>query len=101
MDQVERAHPTRERIDIIDALRGFALLGILLVNIRSWSGWWSLEPAQRHVLSGGPDSTWWFNFLVTAVLEGKFYTIFSFLFGLGFALQLSRLQRRSLAGVAI
>lgn len=98
---MDRVHPTRDRIDVIDALRGFALLGILLVNIRSWSGWFSLEPAQRDALSGGPDWTWWFNFLVTAVLEGKFYTIFSFLFGLGFALQLSRLQRRGLAGVAI
>ena len=101
MDQGGSAGPTLERIDILDALRGFALLGILLVNIRAWSGWFTLETAQKDALAGGPDGTWWFNFLVTAVLEGKFYTIFSFLFGLGFALQLSRLQERGLAGVAI
>lgn len=101
MDQTAAVGPARNRIDLLDALRGFALLGILLVNIRSWSGWFSLEPAQRDALAGGAESTWWHQFLVTAVLEGKFYTIFSFLFGLGFALQLSRLERRGAAGVSI
>ena len=95
------ASPGNDRVAAIDALRGFALLGILIVNIRAWSGWFSLEAAERYALSGGPGATWWFEFLVSAVLEGKFYTIFSFLFGLGFTLQLSRLERRGLRGIAI
>ncbi|MGI8931843.1 MAG: DUF418 domain-containing protein [Sphingomicrobium sp.] len=93
--------PGRDRIEVIDALRGFALMGILIVNIRAWAGWFSLEAAERHALAGGPAGTWWFEFLVSAALEGKFYTIFSFLFGLGFTLQLARLEKRGLQGVAI
>lgn len=91
----------RERIDLLDALRGLALFGILVVNIRAWAGWFSLESAGRDVLTGGPQATWWANYFFAAVLEGKFYTIFSFLFGLGFALQLSRLEKRGLEGAAI
>ena len=93
--------PVRDRIELLDALRGFALLGIILVNIRAWSGWFTLSDTERDLLAGGAESEWWFTFLVAAVLEGKFYTIFSFLFGLGFALQLTRLQQRGLQGVVI
>lgn len=101
MTESNRAGPVSDRIDLLDSLRGFALLGILLVNIRAWAGWFNLGPAERNALAGGPDGTWWYEFLVAAVLEGKFYTIFSFLFGIGFTLQLSRLQSRGLRGVAI
>lgn len=93
--------PARERIDLVDALRGFALFGIVIANIAGWAGWFLLTPSERDALAGGPESTWWYNFLETAVIEGKFYTIFSFLFGLGFALQLSRLEGRGLAGISI
>ena len=101
MAEDEGAAPVRDRIDLLDALRGFALLGILIVNIRAWSGWFTLTHPERDLLAGGVESSKWFTLLVAAVLEGKFYTIFSFLFGLGFALQLSRLQARGLHGVAI
>jgi len=101
MTKSEGASSAGDRIDLLDALRGFALLGILLVNIRAWSGWFMLSDIERNALAGGADGTWWYNFLIVALFEGKFYTIFSFLFGLGFALQLSRLQKRGLEGVAI
>lgn len=101
MAESVRAGPVRDRIDLLDALRGFALLGILLVNIRAWAGWFNLSEPERDALSGGPDAAWWYEFLMAAVLEGKFYTIFSFLFGMGFMLQLSRLQARGDRGVAI
>jgi uncharacterized protein len=50
--------PVRDRIELLDALRGFALLGIILVNIRAWSGWFTLSPAQKDVLAGGAESEW-------------------------------------------
>ena len=93
--------PKKNRIDILDALRGFALLGIIVINVQSWAGWWALYPPEQAAVSGGPESAWWYRFLLTSVVEGKFYTIFSFLFGLGFALQLSRLQLRGLDGTRI
>ena len=85
---------------MLDALRGLALLGILLANINDWSGWGSLRDPQKFALAGQAIARA-YDFLVAALIEGKFYTIFSFLFGLGFSLQLARLERRGADGVAI
>ncbi|MEU9271474.1 DUF418 domain-containing protein [Streptomyces sp. NPDC048251] len=70
------------RIPQIDALKGFALLGICVVNAPVLAGAWDL--------TSGPDTTatdrtvaW----LVTALFTTKFYLIFSFLFGYSFVLQ--------------
>jgi len=101
MDENQLATAARDRIDLLDALRGFALLGIIVVNVRAWAGWFTFEPAGRAAVAGGAQSVWWYEFLLASLVEGKFYTIFSFLFGLGFALQLSRLQRRGLDGFLI
>jgi uncharacterized protein len=78
------ALPTQplERIQAIDLLRGFALLGILLVNF-----------VGSEVARTGPidDEV---RRLLDFFISSKFYTTFSFLFGLGFALQLLRAQAR-------
>lgn len=95
------ADAQRDRIVVLDALRGFALLGIIVANVRDWAGWFALQPAEAAAVSGGAERAWWYEFLLASFVEGKFYTIFSFLFGLGFALQLSRLQRRGLDGIHI
>lgn len=88
-----------ERIEVLDALRGFALLGILLANIRDWSAWsWlSFEEKSQMVAPSVVRVT---EFLNYALIESKFYTLFSFLFGLGFALQLTRLKQKGL-GISI
>jgi uncharacterized protein len=101
MDHKPPLGPAQDRFELLDALRGFALLGILLVNMRAWAGWFTLSEAERALFAGGAENAWWYSFLIAAIFEGKFYTIFSFLFGLGFALQLSRLQSRGLHGAAI
>ena len=31
--------PTKKRLEILDVIRGFAILGIALANIQSWSGY--------------------------------------------------------------
>ncbi|MGI8706534.1 MAG: DUF418 domain-containing protein [Sphingomicrobium sp.] len=99
MAQNQAATAARDRIDILDALRGFALLGILLANYVGFSGWAEMgEPAR--VALAGQAWAFWSIFLNTMLVEGKFYTIFSFLFGLGFALQLSRLENRGADGIA-
>ena len=88
-----------DRIELLDALRGLALLGILLANIRYWAGWNFLDEPARIALTGGsPDFV---EFLHILLIDGKFYTIFSFLFGIGFALQLSRLEARSARATAL
>jgi len=80
-----------ERAEWLDALRGFALLGILLINITVFSGYAFSDPATKAQLPwSGADTV--LDYLVHALVEAKFYSLFSFLFGLGFAIQLRRAE---------
>ena len=78
--------PARERIPALDVLRGFALFGILLVNIEDFSG--PNGFGLRTIWDNAPDraAVW----LLKCAAEAKFRAVFAFLFGLGFALQLRR-----------
>ena len=89
-----------ERIELIDALRGFALFGILLANILYWSGWIFMTAEQQSALAGADGAAWQYRFHHMFV-DGKFYTLFSLLFGIGFAVQLDRLDRKGADGVRI
>ncbi|KLI63630.1 DUF418 domain-containing protein [Aurantiacibacter marinus] len=92
--------PAADRFTEIDALRGFALFGILLANLPNWMGIGVVPPDQMAVLMRGiglENFTAFYN----GVLDGKFYTIFSLLFGLGFSLQLERLEKRGADGRAV
>jgi uncharacterized protein len=81
-----------ERIQLVDILRGFALFGILLVNMVIFT-----RPIQSIVLPIEP-ATPWFDYaaewLIHFLGEGKFYSLFSFLFGLGLTLQMTRIEGR-------
>jgi len=81
-----------ERIDLIDVLRGMALFGILAANIRGFAG-----PAVAYfnpllVWPGFADRL--AQAFIDTFIQGKFITIFSFLFGLGFAVQLTRAEEK-------
>jgi uncharacterized protein len=84
--------PLKDRLQLIDALRGFAFLGILLTNIYAFSGYGWME---QSVIEAIP--TYQMDRVVLAVIEilvsTKFITIFSILFGVGFAIQLQRAQK--------
>lgn len=81
---------TQERIETMDALRGFALLGILMVNILFFCG-----PAQENFMRPWREAAHpWLQAGVTWLVQGKFYCLFSFLFGMGFSVQTSRLEAR-------
>ncbi len=87
-----------ERIATLDVLRGFALLGILLMNIEGFVGpldaaMTGLDPALR-----GADRI--ADALVYILVQGKFYTLFSLLFGMGFAVMAQRAEiaRRPFGG---
>lgn len=82
-----------ERAEWLDALRGFALLGILLANIAAFSGVAFLGPdARAQLVFSDLDPV--LRYLEHALVEAKFYSLFSFLFGLGFAVQLQRAESR-------
>ncbi|MBT2657543.1 DUF418 domain-containing protein [Bacillus sp. ISL-18] len=78
-----------ERIDVLDYLRGFALLGIVLVNIGTLL-------AVNPPAAGTADAAYW-KFLYLFI-EGRFYTIFTFLFGVGFYLFINRANTKGKKG---
>lgn len=82
-----------DRIDLLDAIRGVALGGILLANLMSFCGAEMLGPDGRRALpSAAAGET--VLFAINWLVEGKFYSIFSMLLGAGFALQAARARRR-------
>jgi uncharacterized protein len=81
-----------ERIVVLDVLRGFALLGILTVNLPG-------AASSGYAWAAGldPFPAWWdktAEWIVDTFFSGKFNSIFSFLFGLGFTIQLTRASER-------
>lgn len=81
------------RIERIDALRGMALMGILQVNIQSFT-WGAGEPlGYLSRPPSGLESVLFF--MQAAFIQGKFYPIFAFLFGVGIALQTRKLRARN------
>ena len=78
-----------ERVEILDVLRGFALFGVLVVNIEAAfsSGWFRPVPGTQLVDVAA-------NWFVKIFMHGKAMTLLTFLFGLGFALQLARAEER-------
>lgn len=71
-----------ERIEAMDALRGVALLGILLMNIEAFVGPLLLSQSGLDPALRGADRV--VDALVYILVQGKFYLIFSLLFGMGF-----------------
>ncbi|TRO56030.1 DUF418 domain-containing protein [Streptomyces sp. IB201691-2A2] len=76
-----RPRSTVGRITEIDALRGFALLGICMVNAPVIAGAWG---AQAQSTTADHLAAW----LITALFTSKFYLLFAFLFGYNFTLQM-------------
>jgi uncharacterized protein len=75
--------PKSNRLELVDALRGFALLGLLLVHSLEYFElyWQHPEPSQLHDL-------------VFLAFAGKAYAIFAMLFGLSFFIIMDRQARR-------
>ena len=71
-----------KRIGSVDALRGLALLGIMLANIPYADNKTAAFPQIESILS----------FLFHLLIEKKFITIFSILFGFGFYIQVKKLD---------
>jgi len=82
-----------ERITAIDTARGLALLGILVVNMTFFA--LPLGDVTHHgpPEAAGPSDTaaWW---ALKVLFEGKFFTIFSTLFGVGLTIQWARAHAR-------
>ncbi|MXW18890.1 MAG: DUF418 domain-containing protein [Gemmatimonadetes bacterium] len=81
-------------------LRGFAVLGILIVNIQGFARVASafLNPTSGRVLAGADLWTWGAIYLFA---DTKFISIFSLLFGAGIALMSERMEQRGVSGASI
>ena len=88
VDRLDAPLPATERIEALDVMRGFALLGIFIMNM----------PGFTHSLFAAPEPEARALDAVVAALRdlffaGKFNLLFGFLFGVGFTLQMARLER--------
>jgi uncharacterized protein len=89
-----------ERIAELDVIRGFALLGILIVNMQLFSypslyinmldGQWWAGAGDRVVKQG-----------IYILIEYKFISMFSFLFGIGFMIFLEQARQKGRNGVRL
>lgn len=86
--------PTGQRLEVMDVLRGIALLGVFAMNIE-----WFNRPMQQ-MGSGIPIDATGLDYAVAWVVHvfvaGKFWTMFSLLFGMGFVLMSGRITAAGL-----
>lgn len=79
-----------QRIDNLDVLRGIALLGIVLMNVEFFSA--PLMDISEGISPGDRGLDRLADAFVYVFVRGKFWTLFSLLFGMGFAVMLGRAQ---------
>jgi uncharacterized protein len=89
-----RGQATSNRIVAIDALRGFALFGIVVVHmVEQYLA--ALQPPRSNFgIFSNADRT--VQAIVTLLFIGKFFSMFSLLFGLSFFIQMERAARRGI-----
>ncbi|HEV8079911.1 MAG TPA: DUF418 domain-containing protein [Chitinophagaceae bacterium] len=83
----------KERAVIVDTLRGFALVGVLIANFTSYTD--QQVPADILKSISSPFDTALMH-INTVFFEWKFMTLFSILFGYGFGLILTSLQKKNI-----
>lgn len=81
--------PAGQRLLLLDGLRGFALAGVLLANLTAFSLYFFLP---RDAVLALPWPLWnrVLDPLLSVFVSSKFITLFSLMFGVGFALQMQR-----------
>ena len=83
--------PASQRIATLDIIRGFALLGILIMNMPGFGTSFFAEADGSHLWTGPVDRA--AEQLRDLLFSGKFNSMFSLLFGIGFTIQFARLQQ--------
>ena len=79
-----------KRLEVLDALRGFSLLGIIIANMLYFQ-------YSSHTKDSIDPNTWWDQgayYFTKIFVEGSFYPIFGFLFGYGLILFVQALENR-------
>jgi uncharacterized protein len=84
--------PNKERIQFLDILRGIAILFILVANIKILSGVYFIPYIQKAAMNTA-SLDYIMEILAFIFVDGKFYSVFSILFGIGFAVQYQRMNK--------
>lgn len=95
-NRIQESSPisTKERIESLDIIRGIALFGILLVNMPLFQSPQLI--ADIYMMSPELSSSDQFlRMLLDVFVETKFFTIFSFLFGVGFYIFMERAANKT------
>jgi len=80
-----------ERIQSLDVVRGFALIGILMMNVEFFNR--AIADLGSGIPASATGANLWISYFAQYFVTGKFWTIFSLLFGMGFAIMLTRAER--------
>lgn len=83
-----------ERYAVMDVLRGFALFGVMLINIYEFGGEDILITSDQLAALPSASLNETITFWVRLFVADKANTLFAFLFGLGFWVQMERLEAR-------
>jgi len=86
------------RVVSLDVIRGFALIGILLMNIE-WFNRPLSELGQFDINLTGFD--WAVSWFIKVFVEGKFWKLFTLLFGMGFAIMIIKAQATNRPFIAL
>jgi uncharacterized protein len=86
-----------ERVPLLDVLRGFALCGVFVSNSYVWFSGRVLLPREQARAMAAPPLEAVVSGLYNFFVNQKFMTLFAFLFGLGFSIQLARAQARGVS----
>lgn len=91
--KTEEISVPRKRIEIVDALRGFSLAGIVIVHmVENYLASQPPTAFTEAVHQGIMDSI--VDGLIVFLLRGKFFALFSFLFGLSFFIQMDNAAKK-------
>lgn len=91
---------SKERYILLDALRGLALFGICLANFPEFSLYSFLKNEATAAMStAGIDRI--IRYLQYIFIDGKFYTLFSLLFGIGFSIIISNAMQKQVNGFSV
>lgn len=95
MEQTNSLSAPKHRITVIDALRGFALLGVILIHMMQHYSIFSpsgIEPGEALFPQLDNAIRW----LSQNVIMGKFINIFACLFGLSFFIQMDGAAKKGI-----
>lgn len=91
MEQEKILSPPSKRIDVIDALRGFALFGVIVTHMLQRFGIFAGVRPGEPIFPVLDEAVQW---LFQNVIMGRFINIFAFLFGMSFFIQMDRAAKR-------